>query len=74
MTTGDFSPADLPARIRENLGWRNAENLARVARRPFAHIQPGTFIRNTVRGMVAGWTDQELDELWVALIERAARP
>lgn len=71
--TGDFSPIDLPARLRASIGWRNCENLARVARRPFAHIQPGAYIRNVVRGMVCGWTDVELDDLWVVLIEQAAK-
>ena len=72
MTHGDFSPSDLPSRLRNSLGWRNAENLARICDRPFAHLSPGTFIRNTLRGMTAGWTDQELDDFWKEVLRKAA--
>jgi hypothetical protein len=71
--TGAISPADLPARLRQSIGWRNAENLDRIADRPFGHIQPGTYVRNWMRGQTAGWTDQELDCQWRAVLRRAAK-
>ena len=71
--TGPISPTDLPARLRAKLGWRNCENLARICDRPLAHLSPGTFVRNTLRGMTSGWTAQELDDRWREVLRRAAK-
>lgn len=37
------------------------------------HWGPGVLVRNLVRRYSVGWTDQELDDCWPAVLRRAGR-